>query len=67
MAFGGIKTEELACAGINRLVGRLDPHVSADDEQERSLRHLVVVELLSGVELDQHDAALAVLRVEHGR
>ncbi len=66
MALGGIEPEELARAGIDRLVCSLDLHPSADDEEERSLGHLVVVQLLSRRELDQDDTALAVLRVEHG-
>ena len=41
--------------------------VAASRPKGRRLLHLVLAELLAGVELDQHDAALSVLRVEHGR
>ena len=39
----------------------------ATTSEERGLLHLVVAQLLAGLERDQHDAALAVLRVEHDR
>ena len=66
MALGRVEAEELTRAGIDRLVSSLDLHPSADDEEERGLGHLVVVQLLPRRELDQDNAALTVLRMEHG-
>jgi len=67
VTFCRVETEELTGAGVDRFRRRLDPHLAADDEQQRRFRHLVFAQLLSGRELDEHDTALPVLRVEHGR
>ena len=67
VAFRGIETEELTGAGVDRLRGRLDPHLATDDEQQCGLSHLMLAQLLSGRKLDQHHAALSVLRVQYSR
>jgi len=67
VTFRRVEAEELTGAGIDRLRRGLDPYLAADDEEQRGLGHLVLAQFLSGRELDQHDTALSVLRVKHGR
>ena len=63
-----LEVEELACDGVDRLARRLDADFPRDDEQQRRLLHLMLAQLLPGLERDQDDATLAVLGMQdHGR
>jgi hydroxyacylglutathione hydrolase len=50
VTFRRVEPEELAGAGVDGLGSGLDPHLAADDEQQRRLRHLMFAQLLSGRE-----------------
>jgi hypothetical protein len=62
----GIERGHRADAGLELLAAALDPRAPVDDDDERVLLHLVIAELLSGEEPDQHGAAL-LGRVEDDR
>jgi len=62
-----IEPEEIARDRADCIAACLDPRLTRDDEEQGGLLHLVIAELLIGLERDQNDAALAVLRVENHR
>jgi hydroxyacylglutathione hydrolase len=67
MALLGIEAEEVTGNRAKRIAARFDPGLARDHEEESRFLHLVVVECLVGLERDQDDTALSVLRVEDDR
>src|SRR5581483_7697618 len=62
-----LEEEERAGAGVDALARGLDAHRAVDDDEERVLLHLVVAELLPGLEPDQDGARRLVVRMENDR
>ena len=66
MTLAGLEEEEAARHGLDRLPSCGHTRVAGDEENEGVLLHLVLTELLSGLEADQDRAGL-VLRLQHER
>jgi hypothetical protein len=64
VALARLEVEQLARAGIDRLVGGIDPHGAVDDDEHSRLPHLMLAERLAGAQLDEDDALGSVAGVD---
>src|SRR5262245_18342029 len=67
MSLVRLEVEERAGGGLDRLTACRDPHRPVDDDEPGVLLHLVLAELLAGLERDQHRATLRDRVEDEGR
>ena len=67
MTLARVEVEDLAGAGVERLVTGFDADRAVDDDEDSRLAHLMLTERFAGAQLDEDDALGAVAGVEDDR